>query len=318
MSIAASILFDTAYVEAALVTAFELLEGYPSLHRVYFICLSNGSEDDQEAVLVVQHFCARFNEERPDFFRAIKINNTIGTFVSRHFSSAIIYKGLIGSLLAHEPFILNIDAGILPGRHFDAFLRDIDSRLCRPDAPWVIAAHCQDPEGRLPGPLGTLPHHPRYPAGGLLLFNTAAYRAAEWERRYTALFEALRPALAYAEQELMCLMARGEELAELPGGEARVTPFLLPEPMRQGAAPMAEAQAFDCLFFKFIGTLKPWKYWVLDPNKALWTRRRARLQARFPMATIALIQKHRYLVTHENYRDEFLEAFDTWTERAPD
>ena len=314
MTIAASILFDTAYTEPALVTAFELIDKYPTLHRVYFILVHDDTDDDREAALILQHFCLRFNQDRPDFFQAITVKNAVGTFVSRHFSAAIIYKGIVASLLAHEPFILNIDAGILPGDRFDGFLRDIDARLCQQPGEWVVAAHNQSPEGRIPPALRTLEHHPRYPAGGMLLYHTANYNKSNWRMRFMELFTQAREVLAYAEQELICLIARGPELAELPGGEARVTPFLKPDTFKNGEALLTEADARNSLFFKFIGSMKPWKYWVLDPNKALWTSRRAKLQEHFPLRTISLIHKQRELVTNEGFKNEFLEAFDSWTE----
>jgi hypothetical protein len=313
MSIAASILFDAAYIEAALLTAYELRGMGDVLHRVHLVLLSKTQPDaeDAEAATLLSTFCQQFNTNG-EFYSAITVKNGIPDFQGDHFSNAIVYKALLPSMLAYEPYLVNIDAGLLPGERMHDFLRELDARYCQPgtDQAWVLGAHCVDSAGQMPEHLARLPANSLYPAGNILLFNSERYRAAYFGDRLLHLYRQLVEFLGYAEQELICLTATEGELLALPRGDERITPFLGLDVLLGQAEPLPEASMRECVFFKFVGGLKPWKYWVLDPNKALYTRRRAALEQHFALSGSQLVMKHRHLVGHEDYRVAFLEAYD--------
>jgi hypothetical protein len=248
---------------------------------------------------------------------AITLQDTLPKFQAAHFNNSIIYKALLPSMLAHENFVLNVDAGILVGERFDAFLQGITRTLCTAeDMAWLIAAHCHDPASQLPTTLQGEKHHALYPAGNLLLFNMKQCRAGNWVERLLINYRHCAPSLLYAEQELICLTAKLDELIALPGIEERYTPFLGLESLRDDAALWPTESAQDCLFFKIVGTLKPWKYWVLDPNKRLWTCRRDLLERVFPLGNFALIETNRHTVTHEGFRQAFLKQYDAYLHRV--
>ncbi|GEM_PF-2460105 len=317
MTIAASILFDPAYLEAALLTAHELRGMDDVLHRVYLVLLEasgpGSAKANADAAAIVHKFCIHFNGET-EWFCAIKVQNTIAPFSADHFSNAIVYKALLPSMLADEPYLLNIDAGLLPGDEFHAFVRELDARYCQADGAleegWVVGAHCVENVDLIPHALALLPAHTLYPAGNVLLFHTARYQRSLWSERFLAHYEILRTRLEYAEQELICLTAQPHELLALPGAARRTTPFLGLDVLLGEAAPLPESATRDCLFFKFVGSFKPWKYWVLDPNKALYTRRRAALEQHFDLGKFSLVHDYRNQGGSDEFRLAFLEAYD--------
>ena len=314
MTLAVSILFDASYIEPALLTAYEMIGREDLIHRVYLVYLLGDPDEDAESLTVLSHFCEKFNTKK-SYFSAITLSDTFHKFNTLHFNNTILYKLFIPKLISYENYIMNIDAGILPGDRFDAFLRDVESRYCTADpGDWVMAAHCHESEGRIPPALGALPHHSLYPAGNMLLFNSRQYARRDWYDRLSANFVKFGPHLIYAEQELACLSAEEDELLHLPGTNDRHTPFLGLERLQGTAAPWSESCNRDCLFFKIVGSVKPWKYWVLDPNKAAYTRRRAVLEAEFPLSGIALIERHRTsaLPSPADWPAAFLRAYDTY------
>jgi hypothetical protein len=69
-------------------------------------------------------------------------------------------------------------------------------------------------------------------------------------------------------------------------------------------------QVDNLAYFKFVGSFKPWKYWVLDPNKAVYTKRRALLETRFPLSGRPIIEKFRLESIRPEWPLAFLKEYD--------
>lgn len=288
MKIAASILFDCGYIECALVTAFELSQRSKNFHHIYLLYLSSDGPDDTQAQTLLAAFCARFQG-----VVAIVVKNTLGAFNAYHFNNSIIYKALIPSVLPHEPYILNIDAGILLGQRFDAFVDEITRSHCTKEAQWILSAHCIDPASNMPETLADVPCNSLYPAGAVFFFHSANYLACNWFARYTQNFSHWKGKLRYAEQELICLTAAEGELRALPSVDDIHVRTLSTDVLNGEKQRLAASDAEDCVFFKFAGSLKPWKYWVLDPNKGIFVDRCLRMEKLFAISGNGLIEKYR-------------------------
>lgn len=309
MSIAISILFDSAYIEPALVTAFDIISHglQSSVHKVYLINLQKNKEADSDAASLIQAFADKFSVSIP--IVAISVADTLGELNRHHFNNSIIYKGIIPAIVPSEPYILNLDAGILLGGLFKDFLQRIESDFCKPSQDWVIGAHGRNSEGAIPAALAGYAHHHYYTDGNLLLFNVENFVRNKWFERYVGNYSAYGPHLEYAEQELICLTAKDAELLTLPGVEQRITEFLNTDVL-MGAKKREEPTLDDCLIFKFVGSFKPWKYWVLDPNKSIYTKHRMLLEATFPLAGNPIIEAVRMSCAREEYAIGFLKAYD--------
>ena len=314
MQVAASILFDASYIECALLTAFELTKRSKKFHHIYLLYLSSDGPDDEEARTLLATFSGRCSGTVP--VRAIVVKNTLGSFNAYHFNNSVIYKAIIPSMLPHEPYIINIDAGILLGQRFDNFVDSITSSLCTADAQWILSAHCISPDGNMSGALAQEPRNSLYPAGALIFFHTANYLARDWYSRYIDNYSRWGTHLRYAEQELVCLTAQEGELKALPSINDINVHQLNLEVLTSDIQRLSLSEVEDCVFFKFAGSVKPWKYWVLDPNKALYTERRQRMEQEFVISGLALIEKHRELAPRPDWVRTFQKSFEVYCART--
>ena len=308
--VAASILFDARFLEPAFLTAFDMTRWVPGLPRLYLIYLLNGDTEDQEATALITDFCTKVDSPFP--IVPIAINNTLPQFSAYHFSTAIIYKALLPSILPGEKRVMNVDAGALLGPAFPGFWQEVSDNF-PVGGDWVIAGHCQEPE--FPEALANEPHNPLYPAGGILLFNCERAVQADWHHRLMANYRRFLPHLRYGEQEIICLTAGETELLDLPQGPKREIAFLNTDALL-GTAPTSIAMTDDCLFFKFCGSFKPWKYWVLDPRKSIYTALRAEFETLFALSGHPLIERHRQSVDKEEWLYGFLRAYDIFLQRG--
>jgi lipopolysaccharide biosynthesis glycosyltransferase len=313
MKVAASILFDASYTECALLTAFELLQRSQKFHTIYLLYLTSDEAQDQQAQELVASFCERFQGAVP--VHAIAVKNTLNNFQAYHFNNSIIYKALIPSLLPHEPFILNIDAGILLGQRFDAFVDNFINSHCTDDAQWILSAHCIDPAANMPESLAHIPRNSLYPAGAIFFFHTANYLSRNWFERYIHNFNHWQSRLQYAEQELICLTAHDGELRELPFVQDIHVRTLGADVLNGAKEQLSASDADDCVFFKFAGSIKPWKYWVLDPNKAIYIRRRQDLEQHFKLSGHGLIEHHRELAPRPDWVNLYQQAYEFFLAR---
>lgn len=319
MKIAISIFFDCLYLEPALVTAHEvIMKLWQSnlVHKIYLVYLDNNTSNDHDARIVIQNFCSVFEDKAS--ILAISLRNTLGSFRSFHFNNSILYKSLIASMIDHEPFIMNLDAGILLGGKFDQFLQEIMHDLCTDSATWVVGAHCHSPDSLLSPDLMSQPHNNLYPAGTLIMFNSEQYKKNKWHDRYIGNYSKFQSYLTYAEQELMCLTATEGEIISLPGAGQRITPFLGLDVLTGKENRIASSCLDDCVYFKFVGSIKPWKYWVLDPNKSIYTRQRAILEKNFNLSEIPLIERSRISKLSEDHYLGFLRAYDFYLQNNID
>jgi hypothetical protein len=311
LSLAATVLFDSLYLEPGLVTAYELIEQLDVKDRLYLIYLSRGAEEEQEDLALIQTLCEEFRAKVS--IHAITLNNSLPAFSSCHFNNAILYKALLPLAINSEPYLVNFDAGILLGGKFGAFWKQLKHDLVhRDDGRWIIGAHCHNPEDMLPSALGGVPHNAYYPAGNLLVFHTRRYLESAWQKKFLDNYSQFTRYLNYAEQELMCLCSAEGEIMALPGMKQRITPFLGLEVLRHKTQPLELSVLQDCLFFKFVGSLKPWKYWVLDPNKFIYLKRRSLLEAKFPLNGVPAIERHRTSCNRDEWASEFLRAYDSY------
>lgn len=314
MQVAATILFDASYIECALLTAFELTQRSKKFHHIYLLYLSDDGPDDEEARSLLAAFCARSTGTVA--VSAIVVKNTLDSFNAYHFNNSIIYKAIIPSVLPHEPYILNIDAGILLGKRFDAFVDSITSSHCTDDAQWILSAHCISPEDNMTGPLAQEPRNSLYPAGALFFFHTANYLARDWYSRYIDNYSRWQKLLRYAEQELICLTALEGELRALPSADDIHVRTLGVDVINGVKERLPLSDADDCVFFKFAGSLKPWKYWVLDPNKGIYTARRQTMEEQFVVSGYGLIEKHRELATRADWVRTFQQGYELYLART--
>jgi lipopolysaccharide biosynthesis glycosyltransferase len=294
-----TVCFDQRYLEPALLTAWELVA-----HQcvpLYLVYVEGGSED-AEALRVLQAFKACVGREDVN---VIRIENTVfEKFERYHFSNAILYKLALPSFIGHD-VIVNVDAGFLLGPQYAMLAEQMDVALAQAPESSVVWAFCGDSAVELPQALQPLPHHALYPIGWMLVFDRRRYVAADLYARLVRTYLAVKDALVWAEQDLLCLVLEGEQLQPLPAKHTVLIEQLEPESLLnpQESAGFTE----DFSLYKITGTCKPWQYWVLDAKKRFYLHRRAALQAVLDIHSMRLIHEARHWVTHPPLQRAFLE-----------
>jgi lipopolysaccharide biosynthesis glycosyltransferase len=299
-----TVLFDQNYVEPALVTAIEILEVKPENVDFYLIYLCR-QNDSTDVINLLSAFSA--NSDR---VKLIKLADTaLPVFNVYHFTNSIIYKLLIPSIVnAH--FILNIDAGTILGKKFPSFLSKTQA-LCEHAGrnDFVVEAYCDASQDKLPTRLLDAPHNKLYPWGWILLFNKEAYQKINLFDATMTKFKIHQSQLVYAEQDLLCLLLEEGQLIEFDNKDELVCENLTLDGLINDER--SEGIGGNYCFYKVAGTLKPWKYWVLDPKKEFYLRRRLRLCAHVEIDSYGIIGVNRHSVNHLALAKAFLEVNDS-------
>jgi lipopolysaccharide biosynthesis glycosyltransferase len=278
-------LFDASYLGAALVSAASFLAHCnQSRHRIALVYLSSGTPEDTRVAQVLHRFTSGLASRHPTV--AIDLVSLAGSvfdsYVPRHhFSKAILYKLALPKAFPHWSRILLLDCGMIFGKQLPGFLATIE-KLGDLDTPPAVAAFCvhADSPSGLPKHLQALPHHNFYPDGGKLYFDTQRYTQADAYERFLAEFHATRDRLQYAEQDLLCLTLRGDELQTIPESGRRCRIDLADIESWSKVVEHQELHTSgDYFYIKHIGSFKPWRRWVLHPSKSIFLREQAALAA---------------------------------------
>jgi lipopolysaccharide biosynthesis glycosyltransferase len=276
------------------------------------IYLESKIDDENEAKQILLSFC----EKVSGTVQVIPIGlvNTLEPLETFHFNNSIIYKALIPSIVPDEEFILNLDAGLLPGARFEDLLKKIFSDLVLRDSEWVLGAYCSSSEKDLVQNLLAFEHNSLYPAGVMMLFNTKNYVKVGWSNRYLKNYEKYKNLLVYAEQDLICLTARQDEIIELPYPALQKVIFLRAVFQKTNFTKALNSNR-DYTFLKLAGSFKPWHYWVLDPNKLVYLQRRAELEKIFPLRGKVTIENQRIKALRPEWPIQFARAYDEYLSR---
>jgi hypothetical protein len=76
---------------------------------------------------------------------------------------------------------------------------------------------------------------------------------------------------------------------------------------------MESSTAFesDFMLYKIIGTLKPWKSWVLDPKKKYYLERRENILGNNNFLSSSVVMNNRFKVNHEALYRAFLSKYES-------
>jgi lipopolysaccharide biosynthesis glycosyltransferase len=296
-----TITFDEKYIEPAVVTALDIARFCPEDFELCLVYLESASDSVNSDVYAIIGEAIRHKK-----IRAIKIKKTeiFESFNKLHFTNSILYKLTLPEVI-NSKFILNIDAGFLSGSKianlFEYFRKIIWSKDFS-HAP--IAAICSAPEGNLPEDLMEFQHSRFYPTGGILLFNTDCYKVSNIFGRLMQKYTLHKEKLLWAEQDLLCITLEDFEIYNL-----EITDEIFLEQLSvQSFFSDASSVAFKSQFalYKITGTLKPWKYWVLDKNKRFYLSRRAEVLGAIDLRKFKLINDNRHEITNRLLYEAFL------------
>jgi lipopolysaccharide biosynthesis glycosyltransferase len=143
-----------------------------------------------------------------------------------------------------------------------------------------------------------------YPSGGILFFNSAAYKKSKLFDRLISGYSHYKDHLVWAEQDLLCMVAAEGELYNLNIQDSLFTENL----SVKGYLDSEVSSVYDTSFmmYKVTGTIKPWKCWVFDPKKKYYLDRREHVMRNFNLSDSLTISNNRFQVTHEPIYKAFL------------
>ena len=303
-----SIIFDEYYIEPALITAYELFKSgtnFP-IFLIFIEPLNRPDSNEIEDILNAFKISIQSN-----LINIIKVNNILKDFNKFHFTNSIIYKVLAPSFIDDYDFILNIDAGILLGNKSSDFFNTIESELNNHSQKnTIISAYCTESKIDLNINLHHFPHNSKYPSGIIILFNVINYKENNTADKILFNWNQIGNNLTYAEQDLLCLTLKDDQLAQLPLIDLVIIEFLGLQGLENNLSSIGN-QFEEFAFYKVCGTCKPWKYWVLDFRKSFYLKRRQNLEVFFGISQYKIIIKNRHQITHYGLAEHFLEKFET-------
>lgn len=303
---ALTIIFDENYIEPALVTVCDLIRFVPDDFDVVLIYIQTiDKEVNQEALNLIKEIISRNNK-----INAITLlPNIFDNFKKFHFTNSILYKLVLPEIVNYD-YILNIDAGYLSGPEiehlFEYSKKTISTQKFINSA---VGAICTLSENDLSEDLKVFGHNEYYPAGGILLFNVIKYKELSLYARLVSKYNAVKNILLWAEQDLLCLTATIGEIYPI---EFEKTILIEQLSLRNYIEDLKLTQEkTNFMLYKITGTLKPWKYWVLDKNKLFYIKRRNEVIGNEELKKYEIINRNRYKVTHEPLYQAFLELQET-------
>ena len=312
----ASITFDAGYIEPALLTAYELITT-GLFQRVFLLFLDGTSvgRGSEALYTILRDFEARFHDD----CTVIVFQNFLPNFKFAHFNQSIIAKLFAPKIINKVKGLhFNFDAGIFLGNKFRLFVESSESIAL--SSRLAIYAHKQqqrtcDVHPELAPHLDNRP----YLAGGVFLFDCETFIKDDLPFRFVSAINRSAGKLMYADQELVLLSLSDDECGDLPFGQERVTRALAAQ--LQDWRSWSYADLNNSIFNKVIGTLKPWKLWVLDPNKRFFLRKSRDFASILDLGIYPAVQEARmsgyekWLAFNLAEYSKFLECYE---DTAPD
>ena len=275
-------IFDANYLSPALVSVASFFEILGEKHLPVTLVFLVGTNDTENQK--VRAVLPLFEESIKSRYQGAQLQlielrgNVFDDYVKRyHFSSAIMYKAIIPQAFPHYEHILHFDSGMIFGHRLHDFLAHVEENIrSRTIAP--MAAFCVKTElGDLRAELKSYDHNALYPDGIILYFDVARYGQASIYDRFVLAFKLHREQLIYAEQDLLCLILRNGELSEFHECGMRCHIDLASSDWSANEQHEGIYKSRDYFYIKHVGSLKPWKKWVLHPSKAIFLRERTNL-----------------------------------------
>jgi hypothetical protein len=264
-----SIIIDKKYVEPALVTLVTLLR-FQKFYKTLKLILIKKKLDNQQDINEIIELIGKFkiSFDHMNFIELVIIEDNFPEFAKFHFSNAILYKIFLPIILKDEDFILNVDAGNLFQNKFIEFSNYLNKLICHSNE-FIIGAFLQSSKMQMPVEITEYSNF--YPSGGLILFNSKNYFFNKTPDRIIQFYADKAIYLKYAEQEILCAIINDLEFYSFKGIED-VYLDDLSNYIGDKYSPIDQNKLNNSIYYKNQGSIKPWKKWNLNPNKAIYLK----------------------------------------------
>lgn len=213
--------------------------------------------------------------------------NFAGTF---HFPGIVFAKLLLPNLFSEE-IIAFIDSGFIVTnkcslkkwfQKIEVSFRGSNLSMGMPTAPWAS-------------------NNQWSVNGQFIIFNKTIFESHKILNKLIDSFNELLPtgSLQMPEQDLVNLTIGEDELFPIYDFPNKISDLVLYAELLSKGITSAEDLARECALFKFVGSFKPWHYWVTNPDKQIFLKRVSDVSDALDIPLVKNTQFYQILPTEE-------------------
>jgi hypothetical protein len=271
-SVALTVTFGRSYLEAAIITLYEFCKAdIVEIEEITGILILT-KEDKEDPDLaqdlnVLRELITKTAQCRPPV-KVNLIDDFLPQFKAYHFNNVVFHKLLSpGYIETNAPLQLNIDAGFLVGPKINHLLSYYLEQIQKKQSV-VIACIGEDLNSQLPAYFQKASPLTFYPKGGLVFFCRRRYFEGHLNRRFLDQISISIDKFQFPDQELLATALGAEEILRLVDivPKSVFIRYLWADyylRSKEEAIPQT-----DFSLYKIAGLLKPWHYFVQDPEKS--------------------------------------------------
>lgn len=232
--------------------------------------------------------------------KIVLVKNNLPQINTHHFNNLVIHKLLTPSYIESSSNLqLNLDAGFLIGTKFNDLIRHFLIEFAERNEAFV-ALLGEDSKHFLPNYFLQKSTLNYYPKGGLLIFDRNQYFGRKANETFYKNYIYYRHTLIYPDQELLAICLDPTEVIRLTELESNpiYIRYLWPDYFVRKREPILSSK--DFALYKNAGLLKPWQYFVLDPEKSLYISRRNDLSEKINLDGNVSIENARELIPRKD------------------
>ena len=251
------LIVDRRYLDPLAVTVWSLLNSnIANVVKQITVVYNLTDAEDERYINPFMQIISKFIEFSSTHLRALRLERgPFDSFQRLHFNATILNKLILPELINSSNNILFIvDAGLVFGRQIKPFIEE-----CRLKANKPIAAFTESKENKT----GEIRE---YPAGAILMINVEAFRDTGLINRLVSYFREYQSTLLYGEQDLLFEVLHPAELTSFENHYAKVhfdlATFSTWDEINN-LSNLVNAQNY--LYWKYVGSAKPWLYGIKNP-----------------------------------------------------
>jgi len=264
-----ALIVDRRYLDPLTTTLWSLLNSNIASDLTRITVVYNLIEaEDERYIGPFTQIISKFIELSNQKLRAFRFERgPFDSFNRLHFNATILNKLLLPESINSESNILFIvDAGLVVGRQIKPFVEE-----CRLKANRPIAAFTSPKENSF----GEIRE---YPAGVILMINVQAYKDAGITNRLISYFREYHSTLLYGEQDLLFEVLHPTELTSFESRYVKIHFDLATFSRWDEINDLTDlVNKQDYLYWKYVGSAKPWLYGIKNPIAAHYFNAQASL-----------------------------------------
>jgi len=303
-SVALTVTFGRSYLESAIITLYEFstadIAEIGEVIGILILTKEDKEDPDLEKDLNVLRELITKTAHRRSPIKVNLIDDYLPQFRIYHFNNVVFHKLLSpGYIATSVPLQLNIDAGFLVGPKINSLLSNyLDQIQQRPSV--IVACIGEDLDSQLPPYFQETSPLTFYPKGGLMFFCRRRYFEEHLNRKFLHHISISIDKFQYPDQELLATVLSADEILRLIDivPQSVFVRYLWADfyvRSKEEAIPQG-----DFSLYKIAGLLKPWQYFVQDPEKSRYLVHREAVSEHINFDTSNTIRNEREAIPRKD------------------